>query len=271
MSVYPDDSRPVPEGALTPSTVKDLQSVTEASARAEIRSQALVPWREGRDNFFTNIIGGIGKAFQDGLAGIVGGLGDLFSPVRKAAQEVRDGQLALDGRVDLVDPLLNYGSVYVPQPSGLKQKNSWHRIPFTAKISTTMRGCSVLPAGGIRLDRPGLWDIRTHLVTGNAVGLLPREVTLDLRIVRPDGSTFSSLVGRTSSKSPDSITVISSVQVPDPGYEVQAWIYVHNYEANWGSGPAYSRLTVQQINSDSEASGDQDSEAPGEVGGNNGG
>ena len=271
MSVYPDDSQPVPEGAYTPSTVKALQSVTEASARAEIRSQALVPWQEGRNNFFDNIIGGIGKAFQDGLAGIVGGLGDLFSPVRKAAQEVRDGQLALDGRVDLVDPLLNYGSVYVPQPSGVKQKNAWHRIPFTAKISTTMRGCSVLPAGGIRLDRPGLWDIRAHLLTASATGLLPRDVTIHLRVVRPDGSTFSTLVGRTGSKSQESITVISSVQVPDPEYEVQVWIYSRNWESAWGSGPAYSRLTVQQINSDREASGDQDSVAPGEVGGNNGG
>ena len=271
MSVYPDDSQPVPEGAYTPSTVKALQSVTESSARAEIRSQALVPWQEGRNNFFDNIIGGIGRAFRDGLAGIVGGLGDLFSPVRKAAQEVRDGQLALDGRVDLVDPLLNYGSVYVPQRSGAQQANSWHRIPFTAKISTTMRGCSVLPAGGIRLDRPGLWDIRAHLVTASATGLLPRDVTIHLRVVRPDGSTFSTLVGRTGSKSQESITVISSVQVPDPGYEVQVWIYSRNWESAWGSGPAYSRLTVQQINSDREASGDQDSVAPGEIGGNNGG
>ena len=271
MSVYPDDSKPVPEGALTPSGVKALQNVTEASARQQIRSQALVPWQEGRNNFFDNIIGGIGKAFQDGLAGIVGGLGDLFSPVRKAAQEVRDGQLALDGRVDLVDPLLNYGSVYVPQRSGRNPPHTWHRIPFTAKISTTMRGCSALPAGGIRLDRPGLWDIRAHILVGSAIGLLPREVALELRVVRPDGSTFSNLVGKAGSKSQESITVISSVQVPDPGYEVQVWIYVQNYEANWGGGPGYSRLTVQQINSDSEASGDEGSEAPGEVGQSNGG
>ena len=92
MSVYPDDSRPVPEGAYTPSTVKDLQSVTEASARAEIRSQALVPWREGRENFFTNIIGGIGKAFQDGLKGLTGGLGGIFGSIVGAGKVVRDGQ-----------------------------------------------------------------------------------------------------------------------------------------------------------------------------------
>src|SRR5699024_12758614 len=102
MSVYPDDSQPVREGAYTPSTVKDLQSVTEASARAEIRSQALVPWREGRENFFTNIIGGIGKAFQDGLKGLTGGLGGIFGSIVGGGKGVGGGQVEVADGAGLV-------------------------------------------------------------------------------------------------------------------------------------------------------------------------
>ena len=166
MSVYPDDSRPVPEGAYTPSTVKDLQSVTEASARAEIRSQALVPWREGRENFFDNIIGGIGKAFQDGLKGLTGGLGGIFGAIVGAGKEVRDGQDELTHRSDLLSPLLDYCSVSTPPGSGDALKGTG-LVPFTYQIGPrrgatrwagvsawTIRGCGIC---GRWSPHPGLW------------------------------------------------------------------------------------------------------------------
>lgn len=256
MSVYPDDSRPVPEGALTPSGVKALQSVTEASARQQIRSQALVPWQEGRNNFFDNIIGGIGQALKDGLGGLASNVSSLFRPVAEGAEAIRDGQLDLVGKQDQLDKLLNYGSVYATRNTGSNRANTWHRMPFTQQISSEMKGCEVLPGGGIRLLEEGLWDIRGHVVAASASGLLDREVTVDLRIVDPQGSTYSSMVGRISSKSANSIPIISSVQVPEAGYEVQVWIYSLNYRAGWGYGAPFSRLTVQQISSDDLITGD---------------
>lgn len=256
MSVFPDDSQPVPDGALTASGVKALQDVTEESARQQIRSQALVPWEDGRDNFFTNIIGGIGQAIKDGLDGFVSDVNNLFKPVAEGADAIRDGQLDLVGKQNQLDKLLHYGSVYATKNTGSNRAGTWHRMPFTQQISSEMRGCEVLPDGGIKLLEEGLWDIRGHVVAAKAAGLLDREVTVDLRVVDPDGETYSTMVGRISSKSADSIPIISSVQVPDVGYEVQVWIYSHNYTTGWGYGAAFSRLTVQQISSDDLSTGD---------------
>lgn len=221
---------------MSASDMKALQRMDEASVREQIRGQAMVPWWGSRDNFFTNIIGGIGQALVDGLRGVVSTVSSLFNPVRKAATQIRDGQLDLKGRTDLLDQLLNYGSVYVGSRAGRLRSAQWHRVNFDSQISTEMRGCEVVPDGGIRLLNKGMWDLRAHIVASNCVGLLLREFTVDLRVVRPDGSTFSSMIGRIDSNAQVSVPVISSVQIPEPGYEVQVWVFSYNYTAGWGGG-----------------------------------
>ena len=184
MSVYPDDSRPVPEGALTPSGVKALQDVTEASARQQIRSQALVPWQEGRNNFFDNIIGGIGKAFQDGLKGLTGGLGGIFGSIVGAGKEVRDGQDELTHRADLLSPLLDYCSASTP-PGGGSALVGTGRMPFTYQIGPS-RGAS-LDGGRIRLEGEGLWDLRA-MVTASWIAVAGGNLRAYLRVLRPECS-----------------------------------------------------------------------------------
>ena len=258
MSVYPDDSRPVPEGAYTPSTVKDLQSVTEASARAEIRSQALVPWREGRENFFTNIIGGIGKAFQDGLKGLTGGLGGIFGAIVGAGKEVRDGQDELTHRADLLSPLLDYCSVSTPPGSGDALKGTG-LVPFTYQIGPR-RGAT--PVGGrIRLDDKGLWDLRAMVTTSwVAVG---GEARAYLRVLKPDGKTIFSEQGHfTSTLSSQTLTLVSSVVVPEPGYLVDVWVTAASARG-WWTGPQWTRLSAQHISRSVEAgTGGEDSSEP---------
>ena len=258
MSVYPDDSRPVPEGAYTPSTVKDLQSVTEASARAEIRSQALVPWREGRNNFFDNIIGGIGKAFQDGLKGLTGGLGGIFGAIVGAGKEVRDGQDELTHRADLLSPLLDYCSMSTPPGSGDALKGTG-LVPFTYQIGPR-RGAT--PVGGrIRLDDKGLWDLRA-MVTASwiAVG---GEARAYLRVLKPDGETIFSEQGHfTSTLSSQTLTLVSSVVVPEPGYLVDVWVTAASARG-WWTGPQWTRLSAQHISRSVEGgTGGEDSSEP---------
>ncbi|WP_034985955.1 hypothetical protein [Corynebacterium jeikeium] len=175
MSVYPDDSKPVPKGAYTPSSVKALQSVTEDSARAEIRSQALLPWREGRTNFFTNIIGGIGKAFQEGLRGIAGSLSSIFNPVKEAGVEVRDYQTTLNDRVELLDGVRGYASAYqtlnVYTDSGYVFSGyKWRFLPFGGQLGPS-RGARVDPDGGLVLEETGLWTVYATVTKDDTSGL----------------------------------------------------------------------------------------------------
>ena len=261
MSVYPDDSRPVPEGAYTPSTVKDLQSVTEASARAEIRSQALVPWQEGRNNFFDNIIGGIGRAFQDGLKGLTGGLGGIFGSIVGAGKTVRDGQDELTSRADLLSPLLDYCSMSTPPGSGDALKGTG-RVPFSYQIGPR-RGATPVD-GMIRLDDKGLWDLRA-MVTASWVAV-GGETRVYLRVIQPDGQTVFSEQGYyTSTLSSHSATVVSSVVVPEPGYYVDVWVTA-SAGRGWWTGPQWTRLTAQHISRSVEGgTGGEESAPPEDV------
>ena len=264
MSVYPDDSQPVPEGAYTPSTVKDLQSVTEASARAEIRSQALVPWREGRNNFFDNIIGGIGKAFQDGLKGLTGGLGGIFGSIVGAGEAVRDGQDKLTERTDLLSPLLDYCSVSTPPGSGDALKGTG-RMPFTYQIGPS-RGAT-LDGGRIRLEDQGLWDLRAMMTASwVAVG---GEIRAYLRVLEPDGETIFSEQGyHSDTLRSQTMTLVSSVVVPEPGYYVDVWA-VAAPTRGWWTGPQWTRLTAQHISRsvDGGTGGEESSEGGDGTGG----
>ena len=258
MSVYPDDSRPVPEGAYTPSTVKALQSVTESSARAEIRSQALVPWQEGRNNFFDNIIGGIGKAFHDGLNGLTGGLTGIFGSIVGAGKTVRDGQDELTHRADLLSPLLDYCSMSTPPGSGDALKGAG-LVPFTYQIGPR-RGAT--PVGGrIRLEDQGLWDLRAMVTTSWIVA--GSEARAYLRVLKPDGKTIFSEQGHfTSTLSSQTLTLVSSVVVPEPGYLVDVWVTAASARG-WWTGPQWTRLSAQHISRSVEGgTGGEDSSEP---------
>ena len=260
MSVYPDDSQPVPKGALTPSGVKALQSVTEASARAEIRSQALVPWQEGRDNFFTNIIGGIGKAFRDGLNGLTGGLGGIFGSIVGAGKTVRDGQDELTHRADLLSPLLDYCSASTP-PGGGNALVGTGRMPFTYQIGPS-RGAT-LDGGRIRLEDQGLWDLRA-MVTASWIAVAGGNLRAYLRVLRPDGTIFSEQGFYASTTSSQTMTLVSSVVVPEPGYYVDVWA-VAAPTRGWWTGPQWTRLSVQHISRSVEAgTGGEDSSEGGD-------
>lgn len=242
MSVYPDDSTPVPKGAYTPSSVKALQSVTESSARAEIRSQALVPWQEGRENFFDNIIGGIGRAFQDGLAGIASGLSDLFAPIFGAGTVVRDGQDKLTERTDLLSPLLDYCSMSTPPGSGDALKGSG-RVPFSYQIGPR-RGATPVD-GMVRLEDQGLWDLRA-MVTSSWV-TVGSEIRAYLRVLEPDGETIFSEQGyHSNTLRSQTLTLVSSVVVPEPGYYVDVWVTA-SLGRGWWTGPQWTRLSAQHM------------------------
>ena len=205
-----------------------MQDLTEDKIRDQIRAKHLPPWSNVTNKFSefaSNIFRDVSNAFLGNYTG-----------VNDHLKNFQDGQLALRGRQDLLDNLLNYGSAYSDKAYVDMVANRWHRMPFNRQISTEMRGCEIIPEGGIRLLRKGLWDIRGHVFAGPCSGFLDREVTMEVRVYSPSGSLFSTLQGRVAGKSALSIPVIASVQVPDANYQVQVWIYSKNYYIRWGHG-----------------------------------
>ena len=230
----------VPQKAYTKSTVHSLQNVDpynfSGGRNREIRDVA-----EGvRGNLFTRLLAGfldIGQLLDDLAKAIRGG--GSFGP--GPMKDINDGQLGLKNRTDLLSPLLDYGSAYANTVAGIFNKG---QVGFTNQIGP-MQGCRLV-SGRIVLDDRGLWDIRCQLWI-DSIAVLSGMVEWEIRVLRPDGSTFSFQRTRLDSKDIFSSTNITSVVVPDSGYQVQ--IFITEMAPGRGAigGPGLNRLTVQHI------------------------
>lgn len=213
-----------------------------------------VPKDPGNDNILDRLggeAGGLGKAIGDGLNNIVKGIGNalrgifdpngVFAPIGAAAQEIRDGQLDLQHRIDLIPKILDYGSVFIPKSGKFSGSGT---LSFTEQLGP-MRG--VEQSGkGMKLLAAGLWDIRMSYTTSWILTNVAAEVVVTLRVKRPDGSVYSEQKSRIQDPDTTTQTLISSVVVPDPGYTVEAHVSQSATRGMLG-GPAWSRLTVQRI------------------------
>lgn len=241
MGIAPGGSNPRPEGSLSPSGLQELASYDEAF----VRRQALAGLRRSAE--------GAQSGFLDGLRdSIVKPLQQVFAGLRppgweKVAEAFVDGQLALKNRLDLLSPLLDYGSAYMDSQGGFLQfGNNSGVMPFANQIGP-MRGCE-LHNNGIRLLEAGLWDIRCQMAYGNnALGVGNGTVEWFIRVYKPDGTLFSEQIGLEANVWTKTSTIVSSVVVPEPGYTVRVEVaWIHGSRRLLG-GPRNNRLVVQHI------------------------
>lgn len=227
-----------PEGAYTPASLPSMQSLTEEKIRARLRG----PVDDAMGKMAVGLREGLLAGVADALRGIV--RAPMFGPVKDAFE---DGQLALRNRLDLLSPLLDYGSAYMDAQGGFLQFGSNHgTMPFTNQIGP-MRGCE-LHDNGIRLLAPGLWDVRCQMAfSSNALGVGNGTVEWYVRVYRPDGVLFSQQVGIEANVWTKTSTIVSSVVVPEPGYVVKVEVkWIHGSRKLLG-GPTNNRLVVQHI------------------------
>jgi len=185
------------------------------------------------------------------------------APKKETIDRLVKSEEELGNRTDLLSPLLDYGSCYV-NPNNRVHGEGW--AVFSERIGP-MRGCEMITdtQGGIRLLDKGLWDIRLHL-TADGFFQLPgqtKSFDFNLRIHRPDGSLYSSQGAMSYNENPITQTVVSSVVVPESGYQVR--VYVTNMFSGRGilGGPKWSRLTAQHISRDvSGRTGGENSDEP---------
>lgn len=253
MAVIPGGSHPVPDGAKQNGTDLALvQNLTEDDVRNNIKGQALLPWQSAHGSFFTNIIGGIGTAIWNGVNGIANTIGSWVGIFHDAGTQIHDGQRDLNDRADLLSPLLDYCSVSSDPGSG-EHHVSDNRFPFTYQIGP-VRGVTNMGDGRLRLNDKGLWDLRA-MVTSSWMSIIGNsQMQVFLRVLKPDGglhSVYSEQGYFMKTTNNVTMTLVSSVVVPEPGYYVDVYIIGPGDRGYW-VGPAWNRLTVQHISRDVE-------------------
>lgn len=235
----------VPEGGYSVSNLAELQALDEAAVLRKLRQPIDRAWGDVNKNLFQRID-------EWGQEKIVKPLQQIFAGLRppgweKVAEAFEDGQTALKNRLDLLSPLLDYGSAYMDAQGGFLQfGNNYGTMPFTNQIGP-MRNCE-LHDNGIRLLAAGLWDVRCQMAYGNnALGVGNGTVEWYIRVYRPDGSLFSEQVGLEANVWTKTSTIVSSVVVPDAGYTVKIEVsWIHGSRKLLG-GPRNNRLVVQHI------------------------
>ncbi|WP_156968687.1 hypothetical protein [Corynebacterium freneyi] len=232
------DDYVAPDGTMTP-----------ADLSARIRPHDLESGREWARGDLQGALGKLQAGVKDGLlAGIADALKGVARPGFEAvADAFQDGQLALKNRLDLLSPLLDYGSAYMDAQGGFLQFGNNHGVmPFNNQIGP-MRGCE-LHDNGIRLLAAGLWDVRCQMAfSGNTLGVGNGTVEWYIRVYRPDGVLFSQQVGIEANVWTKTSTIVSSVVVPEPGYVVKVEVkWIHGSRKLLG-GPTNNRLVVQHI------------------------
>lgn len=229
-----------PQKAYTKSTVHSLQNVDpydfSGGRNREIRDAAELT----RGGLLGGLLSGflsLGQLLNDLATALSGGGAFGPGPLR----DIRDGQLDLNNNVELLSPLLDYGSCYMATKFNFG--GSSVRVRFLDQIGP-MRGCH-LDDGRIVLDDKGLWDIRCQLKYD--ISLANGICGLEVQVLRPDMSVYSTQEGLNYATGQATITVVTSVVVPDPGYRVQVIVVQTTQGRGIEGGPKANRLTVQHL------------------------
>lgn len=255
-----------PDGAVESGGVKTLQTYTEDSVMSAVSGGVRNSWGVAKGNFITDFIGGLFKGMNDILNGL-NPANWLPAPAKQYAQTIRDGQVELNNRTDLLSPLLDYCSMSSPPGGGTHNVNN-NRFPFTYQIGPC-QNTTPMGDGRIRLDDKGLWDLRC-MITAQGIGLLDNgEFQVFLRVIKPDGglhSVYSEQGNYMNTLNHVTVTSITSVVIPAPGYFVDVYIMKASGARVFWSGPKWNRLTVQHISRNVEnGTGAEESTTPPET------
>ncbi|MDV6271115.1 hypothetical protein [Rhodococcus globerulus] len=178
--------------------------------------------------------------FHGILEGFKTAIGNRIDALLGRVDNFEDGQLALNGRVDLLSPMQDYASAYANTAGGISAAG---QFGFTNQVGPLKN--AHLSGGKLVLDDYGLWDIQCQIWCDFT--LLDGMVEWEIRVLKPDNTIFSRTRARLDSKAIFSSTNLASVVVPAVGYQVQ--IYINEIAPGRGviGGPTFNRLTVKHI------------------------
>jgi len=150
-------------------------------------------------------------------------------------------EASLNNRLDLLSPLQDYGSLYMPTGKELKGACT---LPFTAQLGP-MRGCEQY-RNGLRMLDKGLWDIRCQ-ATLSWIRFATYNAEVALMVFDPAGQVFAEQRAKFSDADEHTVSIVSSVVVPSPGYFAEVVVTSSAGGRGIYAGPAWSRLVAQHI------------------------
>ena len=172
----------------------------------------------------------------------LGFLSDLLGMRWDQVDAIDDGQVALTERTDLLSPLLDYGSVYASTSNDISNTG---QFSYSNQVGP-MQNCH-LSGGRIILDEQGLWNISARIYIALTFSPVGGGVAWEVRVLRPDGSIFSTTEDVFTDTGNQTREINTSVVVPGAGYQIQVYVRALLVGRWINGGPHRSRLTVQHI------------------------
>lgn len=175
---------------------------------------------------------------------------DLFkelqavAPKKETIDRLVESEQELNGRMDLLDPIMDFGQSYMPTGMGFRNAG---RLPFRSQRGPA-RGVAIVD-NGMRLLGEGAWQV-TCEVRPSWIRLVSRSITYRINCYTPTGAlhTYQEFVDD-SSEDTHSVAFGADFVVPDSGYFVA--VHVQNVGTGRGhiGGYAATRLVAKRWSS----------------------
>lgn len=161
--------------------------------------------------------------------------------LQEFGENYRDGQLDLNGRLDLLEGVQGYGAAYMTKNPAVVSGAT--RMPFTGQFGP-LKGVRILAGGGLLLESKGLWQISATTLAKSTVFGGGDETVMYLSVRYPGGAIFSEVP---DVKRPGGARLTHHMTapfvIPDPNFEVQVWVTSAKWR-NFAGGTLYSRLSA---------------------------
>ena len=147
-------------------------------------------------------------------------------------------------RVDLLDPIMDFGQSYMP--TGLNFKGTG-KLPFRNQRGPA-RGVRI-ENDGIRLLGQGAWQISCSIMASWVLAISGVAIWAEIRCYRPDGTLYTYQRHRTGTDSHHTIDFSADFVVPDPNYFVSVHITTAASARQFYGGWAVTRLAAKRWSS----------------------
>ena len=199
---------------------------------------------------FVSLGEGIGQAIDDIANALFGGFIQNDHP---ALDRIRDGQLALNERLDLVALISGYAVAYM-KANRYKDRGKWVQMEFDGQLGPVKN--ATVENDGITLAQ-GTWVIDAQCTHDHHVDRLTSRIRIE--VTKPDGTVYSvkDAYGEVLPNKWTTRQVHHTIVAEHPGYKVRVWTYYNvgtflgaYPRLLWRGGTALSHLSVHRLDQD---------------------